>query len=143
MNSRKCECCFVDVQRASFVKRLRINKLLKIIKQNEMIITEWLFKEPIENKIEKLYNPKPLRQLARDNFELDEKQLNKEFAKKMINPYFFTDRSLKVGFKFTLESHHNNHATSQVIVKPNYPEFGIEKRYIDKIEKKYLLFMLD
>ena len=37
------------------------------MKQNEMIIPEWLFQEPVENKINKIYNPKPLRQLARDN----------------------------------------------------------------------------
>ena len=43
-----------------------------------MIIPEWLFQEPVENKIKKIYNPKPLRQLARDNIKLDDKQLNKE-----------------------------------------------------------------
>ena len=60
-------------------------------KQKEMIIPEWLFQEPIENKIKKLYNPKPLNQIARDNIKLDDKQLNKKLAKKMINPYYFTD----------------------------------------------------
>ena len=30
---------------------------------------------------------------------LDDKQLNKELAKKMIHPYFLTDRNLKVGFR--------------------------------------------
>ena len=29
---------------------------------------EWLFQEPIENKFKKVYNPKPLKQTARDNF---------------------------------------------------------------------------
>ena len=54
------------------------------MKQNEMIIPEWLFQEPIENKINKIYKPKPLRQLARDNIRLDDKQLNKELAKKLL-----------------------------------------------------------
>ena len=77
MNNCKCELCNVDVHRASDVKHLRSKKHLENIKQSEMIIPEWLFKETIENKIKKLYNPKPLRQLARDNIELDDKQLNR------------------------------------------------------------------
>ena len=68
------------------MKTLRSTKHLEKIKQNEMIIPEWLFKEPTENEIKKLYISKPLRQLTRDNIELDDKQLNKELAKKMINP---------------------------------------------------------
>ena len=50
----------------------------------------------------------------------------------MLNPYYFTDRSSKSGFIITLESHHFNHANSKLINKTNYPEFGIEVRYIDK-----------
>ena len=50
MNSRKCEVCNVDVHRASYIKHLRSKKLLENIKQNEMIIQEWLLSEPIENK---------------------------------------------------------------------------------------------
>ena len=54
----------------------------------------------------------------------------------MINPYFFTDRNLRVGFNFTLESHHINHANSKLTITPNYPEFGIETRYINQIMKE-------
>ena len=99
MNSRKCEICNVDVHRASYVKHLRSKKHLENMKQNEMIIPEWLFREPVEYKINKIYNPKPLRQLARDNIKLDDKHINKVLAKKMLNPYFFTDRNLKVAYK--------------------------------------------
>ena len=53
----------------------------------------------------------------------------------MINPYYFTDRNLKDGIIITLESHNINHANSKLNVKPNYPEFGIEVRYINKIMK--------
>ena len=136
MNRRKCEVCTVDVHRASYMKHLRSNKHLKILKRNEMILPEWLFKGPIEKKSNKKYSPKPLRQLARDNISLDDKQLNKELARRMINPYYFTDRSLKVGFNITLESHHINHAKSKLIIKPNYPEFRIKVRYINKIMKE-------
>ena len=97
-----------------------------------MIIPEWLLKEPIENKIIKIYNPKSLKQIARDNIRLDDEQLNKELAKKTINPYYFTNRNLKVGFKLNLDSHHINHAISKLTITPNYPEFRIEVRYINK-----------
>ena len=54
----------------------------------------------------------------------------------MINSYYFTDRVLKVGFIITLESHHINHAKSKLTIKPSYPEFGIEVRYIIEIIRK-------
>ena len=53
----------------------------------------------------------------------------------MINPYCFTDRFLKIGFNFNLESHHISHAKSKLTFTPNYPEFGIEVRYINRIIK--------
>ena len=62
-NSRTCEICNVDVQRASMQKHLRSKKQLEKIKRNEMIIPEWLLKEertPIKKQIEKVYNPKTL-----------------------------------------------------------------------------------
>ena len=101
-----------------------------------MIIPEWLFQEPIENKINKIYNPKSLKQIARDNIRLDDKQLNKELAEKMPNPYLFTDRNLQVGFKIDLDSHHINHSNSKLTITPNFPEFGIEFNYINKIMKE-------
>ena len=101
-----------------------------------MILSEWLFQEPIENKIKKLYNPKPLRQIARDNVKLDDKELNKELAEKMLNPYYFTDRNLNLEFKVNLDSHHISHANSKLTITPNYPEFGIQVRYINKIIKE-------
>ena len=84
MNSRKCDVCNIDVHRATFVKHLRSKKHLENIKQNEMIIPQWLFKEPIATKINKIYNPKSLKQIARDNIRLDDKQVNKEIAKRCL-----------------------------------------------------------
>ena len=52
-----------------------------------MKIPEWLIQEPIGNKIEKMYNPKTLKQIAKDNIKLDDKQLNKELAEKMFILY--------------------------------------------------------
>ena len=128
MNSRRCEICDVDVHRTSYIKHLRSKKHIENLKRNEMIIPEWLFQEPVEKKINKVYNPKSLKQLARNNIKLDDKQLKKELAKEMINPYYFTDRNLKVGLKINLDSHHINHANSKLKIIANHPEFGIEFR---------------
>ena len=87
-------------------------------------------------KSKKIYNPKSIKQIARNNIRLDDKQLNKKLAKKMPNPYFFTDRNLKVGFNFNLDSHQINHLYSKLTITPNHPEFGNEVRYINKIMKE-------
>ena len=135
MNSRKYEVCNVDVHRASYIKHLS-KKHIENMKQNEMIKPEWLFQEPVENKINKIHNPRSLKQLARNNIRLDDKQLNKELAKKMLNPYYFIDENLKVGFKINLDSHNLHHTNSKLTIIPNHPEFGIEVRYINKIMKE-------
>ena len=54
----------------------------------------------------------------------------------MINPYYFIDENLKNGFKINLESHNINHANSILTITPNFSEFGIEFRYINKIVKE-------
>ena len=54
----------------------------------------------------------------------------------MINPYYFIDKNLKIGFKINLESHNFSHAKSILTITPNFPEFGIEMRYINKIVKE-------
>ena len=134
-NSRTCEICNVNLHRASFVKHLRSKKHLEIIEQNEMIIQEWLFKQEkasIKKKIQKVYNPKTLKQLAREKIKLDDKEL----AKMMINPYYFIDENLKNGFKINLESHNFSHANSILTITPKFPEFGIEYRFINKIIKE-------
>ena len=98
MNSRKCDVCIIDLHRASYAKHLRNKTKLDIEKQNELIMPEGLFKEPIESKIKNVYNPKSKKQIAIENIKLDDKQLNKERAKRMVNPYYFTDRLIQVGF---------------------------------------------
>ena len=134
-NSHTCEICGVIVHRASFVKHEGSKKHLENMKQNEMIIPEWFYREersPIKKKIQKVYNPKTLKQLAREKIKLDDKEL----AKMMLNPYYFIDENLKNGFKINLESHNISHANSILTITPNFPEFGIEFRYINKIMKE-------
>ena len=66
-NNRTCKVCNDNVHRASFVKHLRSKKHLEIIRRNEIIIPECLFKEEqanIQKQIKNIYNPKTLQQLA-------------------------------------------------------------------------------
>ena len=53
MNSRKSNVCNIDLHRATYLKHLRSKKHLENEKLNEMMIPDWLFQEPIENKIKK------------------------------------------------------------------------------------------
>ena len=92
--------------------------------------------EPVENKVNKMYNPKSLKQLARNNIKLDDEQLNEELARKMNNPYYFTDRNLRVGFKINLDRISIINMMTKITIIPNYPEFGIEIRYFNKIMKE-------
>ena len=131
-NSRTCEVCNVNVHRASIVKHLRSKKHFENIEKNEMIITDWLFKEeqaPIKKKIQKVYKPKTLKQLAREKIKLDDKDL----AKMMINPYYFIDKNLKIGFKINLESHNINHSNSIFTITPIFPEFGLSSDILLKL----------
>ena len=54
----------------------------------------------------------------------------------MINPYYFIDESLKIGFKIILKTHIISQANSILTITPNFPEFGIDLRYINKIIKE-------
>ena len=54
----------------------------------------------------------------------------------MINPYYFLDENLKIGFKIDLESHNIIHANSILTITPNFPEIGVEFRYIKKTVKE-------
>ena len=46
---------------------------------------------------------------------------------------------LQVGFNITLDSHYFKQAASKMIVKPTYPEFGIEVRYNNKIGNDFFI----
>ena len=47
---------------------------------------------------------------------------------------------MKIGFKINLESHNINHANSVLTITPNFSEFGIEFRYINKIVQELSVF---
>ena len=134
-NRRTCEVFNVNVHRASFVRHLRSKKHLEKIEQNGMIIPDWLFNEersPVKKEMKKVYNQKTLKELIREKFKLDDK----EIAKMMINPYYFIDENLKIGFRINVDGHNISHANSTLTITPNLPEFGIEVRYIIKFMKE-------
>ena len=54
----------------------------------------------------------------------------------MINPYYFTDENLKIGFKFNLDSQNINHANSILSIRPNYPDSRNETRHLNKVSKE-------
>ena len=62
--------------------------------------------------------------------------MNKVLAKKMLLPYYSTDRTLQVGFHITPESHRIKNSNSQLNNNPNYKHIGIELPYINKILKE-------
>ena len=59
----------------------------------------------------------------------------------MTNQYYFLDENLEIGFKINLESHNINHANSILTTTPDYSEFGIEFRYINKIKKRVICYL--
>ena len=56
MNNRRCDNCSIDVPRASYAKKNKKQRHLENIRQDDIIIPEWLFKEeqePIRKKNKK------------------------------------------------------------------------------------------
>ena len=64
------------------------------------------------------------------------KQINKKLPIKTINPYYFSDRALQVGFKTALENHYSNNANYKLNIKSNYPDYGVDVRDNNKIVKE-------
>ena len=90
----------------------------------------------LRKKIKNVYNPNTIKQISRQNNNLNDKDLDEEFAKNMNNPYCFIDENKKIGFKVNLESHNINHAKCLLNIVPNFPDIGIETGYISKILKE-------
>ena len=63
---------------------------------------------------------------------MKDKELDKELAKTVINPYYFIVEKLKIGFKINLETHNINHANSILTIIPNFPDSGIGTRLLIK-----------
>ena len=70
----------------------------------------------IQPSTSKKYNPLKLSDLARDKINLNDKELNKQIAKKMLNPYYFKNKNLYNILKINLDSHHINHLNSKLTI---------------------------
>ena len=51
----------------------------------------------------------------------------------MINPFYLTDRNLKIDFQNLLDSHNINHANSTLAIELNILEFRFELSYNYKV----------
>ena len=99
-------------------------------KQDDMIVPEWLFKEPKKNL--KVSNPKPIKETVRKNINLADKQLEKELAKKTLNPYYFTDRDWRIESNINLDTHHINHANSKLTIEHIFHNLRLNSRILIK-----------
>ena len=139
MENCRRDFCNIVVHRASYPKHLRSRKHLENIRQDDKIISELFFKEEQEHnkkKLKNIYNPKTLEKIARDNNKLDDKDLEKQSAEKMINPYCFIVENIQRGFQRILESHNINHTNSILSIIHTYLDFGFETRNIIKLVKE-------
>ena len=84
-------------------------EITRFMHQEDMIIPDWVIQESnenIDNIPRRNYKPKSMKQVAKENIELDDKELNRELAEKKFNPKHSTYRVLKAGFNISLDSHH-------------------------------------
>ena len=75
-----------------------------------------------------------LKQSARAKVNLLKKELVKEIARKMINPYYFSKRYQRQ-YSIDLEQYHPNQINSKITVKSNY-NLPVEILYLNKILKE-------
>ena len=90
------------------------------------------FWENLRINLKNISNHKNLRQTARENIKIDDKHSKKEFAEKMLNPFYYTDRALQVDLKITLDNHHIHHSLSKLSNKPNYKELALKTGILGK-----------
>ena len=81
-----------------------------------------------------------MREKTRDNIKTDDGQMNYGWDKKMNNQFYFTDRAFQKGFILILDSYHMSHANSKLNTQPILPEFGFERRYINRTLKEMAAF---
>ena len=93
-----CKICDINIHKSSIAKHLRSIKQL----ENQSIIPSYFFNEnPFSSsKLNtKKYNPPKLSDLARDKMKLNDRELNKELARKMLNPNYFKNKLFYNFFK--------------------------------------------
>ena len=129
-----CEICNIKVHKSSIAKHLRSIKH----EENQFIIPNNFFKEnqSLTTKINtQNFNPKSLKEIAIDKLNLNNRELNKEIAKKMLNPYYFKDKYFYNFLKINLDSHHINHLNSKITIITSSLEYdkSIDKDLINSL----------
>ena len=122
-DKKYCEICDIHIHRASMSKHLKSKKHLNKLQnnnENQGNITN----KPSSSKEDKNFNPKSLKELARDKIKLNDRELNKEIAKKMLNPYYFKDKDFYNFLKINLDSHHINHLNSKITISSTSTEYN-------------------
>ena len=109
-NSRRCNVCNIDIQRATIKNQLKSKRLLK---KEKLFLPINFFIESNESNDtkQKMKNPTSLGEIAGDKIKKDDKQLNEKMVKKTVNPFYFTNKVLKAGYNINLEIHHFNHTS--------------------------------
>ena len=108
IESRRCDICNFNVPGASFAKQLRCKNHLENSRQDDIFIPGWTFQERNEifnNIPRRTYKPKPSKLITSKYNETHDKEVTEELAEKLVNPFYFTDRILKIAFKITPDSH--------------------------------------
>ena len=107
--------------------------------ENQFIIPNNFFNENLlsSSKINtKNFNHKCLIKLARDKIKLNDRELNKEIAKRMLNPYYFKDKVFYNFLKINLDSHHINHLNSKITISDITEYNSIDKYLINRLVKE-------
>ena len=124
-----CESCDKQVHTSSFVKHLKSK--LHLQKNGGVIPPEPRLLPAVVEQRQPRARPIPtLKQLARAKVNLSEKEL----AKHMINPYYFSKR-YEPQYDVNLDQHHPKHLNSKITVKPKY-DLPIELLDLNNIFKE-------
>ena len=107
--------------------------------ENQSIIPSNFFNENPSSSSKlntKKYNPSKLSDLARDKIKLNDRELNKEIARKMLNPYYFKNKNLYNFLKINLDSHHVNHLNSKITISSTTEYNDIDMDLINNLVKE-------
>ena len=118
-NTKYCEVCDKHIHTASFSR----HEKSKIHLHNIGVVPG----DPIQRRARSVPT---LKQLARAKVNLSEKEL----AKHMINPYYFSKR-YEPQYDVNLDQHHPKHLNSKITVKPKY-DLPIELLDLNNIFKE-------
>ena len=124
-----------NVHRASMSKHLKSKKHMNKL-SNKNDDQKNIADKPSTSKEDIKNIPKSLKELARDKINLKDKDLNKQIAKKMLNPYYFKNKNLYNVLKINLDSHHINHLNSKITISSTTVYNSIDMDLINSLVKE-------